>query len=250
MKKIFLSSIVFILAFIPLASDAQLINFGKPSRFIDIDAKVLLGGSYLTQNYKSCYSQIADVDNSMEFAWGLGVGAKLHITSFVGIGTELNYLMNKSRTDLTINGAGAHGVSNAFIKNSYQTFNIPIFVTFNFNIAPKVKWNVDGGMYLAYGVGGKRKASVYSAQVNPVSGLLEMIETESKARFFNDEKAFINTYHRVDRGIHIATGLTFAEKFSIGIRAQFGLRNIARTDDAIRPSSHNIGFFGTIGYRL
>ncbi len=249
MKKLLKSILAITMMLIPFASEGQLVMTGKPVKFLDLDTHLLVGGSYITQNYKSCYPQITDVNNSMGFAWGVGFGVKMNFTSFVGLGTEINYLFNSGNMDLAVTGSESTNVSNVFIRNRYRAFNIPIFISFNFNLAPRVKWNVDGGIYLQNGSGGSQKATIYNVMVNDL-GQLMMTQTTSKADFYNDPKAFINSYRNFDWGLHIATGLKLAEKYSLGLRMEYGLRNVSVSQGIVKPSTHNLGLFGTIGYHF
>lgn len=250
MKKKFVSiiAILFCVA-LSFQSNAQLIVHGKAQKFLDLDAHLLLGGSYVTQNYKSCYPQITDLNNSMGFAWGIGLGAKLNFTSFVGLGTEFNYLHNSGKMDLAVTSETNQNVSNVFIENNYRTVDVPVFMTFNFNLAPSVKWNVDGGVYFDFGTGGKQKATIYNAKVNEL-GELMTTKTQVKSNYYDDNKAFINSYRDFDMGLHIATGLTFANKISVGVRGHFGFRNVANSNGIVKPRAHNIGLFATAGYHF
>lgn len=249
MKKFFHLLVAVAAMLVPFQGEAQLVVSGKPSKFLDMDTHLLLGGSYVTQNYKSCYSQITDVNNSMGFAWGLGFGVKLNFTSFVALGTEINYLFNSGDMDLAITGSESTNVSNVFIRNRYRTFNIPVFISFDFNLAPRVKWNVDGGLFFTMGSGGSQKATIYNVKVNDL-GQLMMTQTTSKAGYYNDSKAFINSYRDFDYGLHLATGLTLAGRYSLGLRGEIGFRNVALSDGLVKPSNHNITLFGTLGYHF
>ena len=68
-------------------------------------------------------------------------------------------------------------MSNVFIKNNYRTFNVPIFASFTFNLAPRVKWNADGGIFMSFGIGGKQKATIYNAKVNELGQLVQTYRT-------------------------------------------------------------------------
>ncbi|MBD5335670.1 MAG: PorT family protein [Duncaniella sp.] len=238
------SLLILSLVILPFAVNAQV----KPAqRFLDTEVHLLLGGSYVTNNYKSVYSEISDLNNSMGFAWGLGMGARFNISSFISLGTELNYLHNTGKMDMAVTADGKPYVSNVFIKNSYSSFNVPVYIRFNFDLANGVRWNVDGGFYLDFGTGGSQKTTTYNASVNDLGQLITDISYQ-KTGYYDDDKAFLNSYHKFDSGLHIATGLTFVNKITLGLRSQFGLRNAANSEGIVKPSSHNIHLFGTVGY--
>ncbi|MCM1076690.1 MAG: PorT family protein [Bacteroides sp.] len=228
------------------------LNTDKTPAFLESEVHLLLGGSYVTDNYMSSYSQISDLNNSMGFAWGLGVSVKFNLSSLVGLGTELNYLRNSGKMDMAITTSDAEGlinVSNVFIKNSYRSLNVPVYVRFGFDVARNVKWNVDGGMYFDFGTSGSQKSTIYTARVNEL-GQLATVITPQKTDYYNDDKAFLNSYRSFDTGLHLATGLTFKRKISIAVRGQFGFRNVAQSEGIVKPNSHNIRLFATIGYVL
>lgn len=247
MKKIITAFLVLIALLLPAGASSQLINYGKPDKFIETQVHLLMGGSYVTENYKSCYPQISDVNNSMGFAWGLGFRAKFNLSSFIGLGTEFNYLRNTGKTDFAITKDDEPNVSNVFVKNSYRTFNVPIFASFTFNLAPSVKWTADGGLFMTFGIGGSRKATTYNAQVNDLGQLVTKITTQ-KADYYKSDKAFLNSYRDFDMGLHLGTGLSFMNKISLGFRCQFGFRNVAMSSGIVKPNSHNVDIFATAGY--
>ncbi len=250
MKKIFTAAVIAVAALLfPTAVKSQLIVYGKPDKFFETQVHLLAGGSYVTENYKSCFPAVSDVNNSMGFAWGVGFRAKFNLTSFVGLGTELNYLRNSGKLDLAVTQEGEANVSNVFIKNNYRTFNVPIFASFTFNLAPRVKWNADGGIFMSFGIGGKQKATIYNAKVNELGQLVTNI-SHPTADYYKSDSGFINSYRDFDMGLHLGTGLTFMNKISLGVRCQFGFRNVAMgTSAAIKtPNSHNVNVMATAGY--
>lgn len=249
MKKTSLAITLLFLLMLPLTARAQFINYGKADKFIDIEARLLLGGSYVTNNYMDCYREISDLNSSMGTAWGLGVGVKFNISNFVSLGTEFNYLRNSGKMDMSVTADGKTNVSNVFLKNSYRTIDIPIFMSFNFNLASNIRWNADGGIYLDFGTSGKQKATIYNATVNDL-GQLTTSTTHQKTDYYNNDKAFLNSFRTFDSGLHLATGLTFIDKISVGVRGQFGFRNVAQSNGLVKPNSHNIKLFATIGYHF
>lgn len=229
----------------PAVAHSQLIDYGKADKFIETEVHLLAGGSYVTENYKSCYPKISDVNNSMGFAWGVGARVQFNISSFVGIGTEFNYLRNTGKMDMAV--LGEQRVSNIYLKNTYRTINIPIFASFTFNLANDVKWIADGGLFLNFGTGGKQKYTEYMAEINPLGQLITEV-IHHKWDYYKNNKTFINSYRDFDMGLHLGTGMKFFDKVSVGVRFQFGFRNVAMSDGLVKPNSHNIGVLATAGY--
>ncbi len=251
MKK-YLLAIAAILLLIPGSAKAagpDFIDYGKSSDFIDIDAHLLFGGSYVTNNYASCYSEISDMNSTMGFAYGIGLGVKFNITNFFGIGTGLNYTRNAGKMDMVTTNEGSTNVSNVFIRDRYRSVDLPAYASFTFNLASRVKWNVDGGIYLGFGMGGSRRWTVYNAKINEIGQLITS-KLDNKSGYYDDSKAFINSYKKFDWGLHIGTGLTFYEKISVGLYTNIGCKNVAKSTGIVRPSAHNFNFFAAVGYHF
>lgn len=248
MRKFIAATLAVIAMLMPAVAQSQLIHYGKPDKFIETQVHLLMGGSYVTENYKSCFKEISDVNNSMGFAWGVGFRAKFNITSFVGIGTELNYLRNTGKMEIST--VTTNQVTNNSVKNNFRTFNIPIFASFTFNLAPSVKWTADGGLFMSLGIGGKQKVTTYTAMMNDLGQLITAGPVTQKKDYYKDDNGFLNSYRDFDMGLHLGTGLSFMNKVSIGVRCQFGFRNVAMSTSTakVTPNSHNVNIFATAGY--
>ncbi|MDE6377143.1 MAG: PorT family protein [Duncaniella sp.] len=210
-------------------------------------AHVLVGGSYLTENYRSCFHEISDLNTVMGPAGGLGVGVRFNLRSFLGLGTELNFTRNSDKMDIAVVGDDNRSVSNVFQRNVYWRLDIPVYLSYITRFGAKVEWNVDAGLYYAYGTGGSQKNNIYHTTTNDL-GQLMMSMTSYDTGFYNDPKAFINYYRRGDIGLHLATGLTFASHLRVGVRAHIGMSNAARTTGIVRPKCHNMDFMAMLGW--
>lgn len=218
-------------------------------KFLDIEGRLLLGGSYVTANYLDCYPEITDMNNSMGFAWGVGVGVKFNLSQTIGLGTELNYLRNSGKMDMAVIADGKADVSNVFIKNSYRSLNVPVYVSFGYDIASNVRWNIDAGLFFDLGTSGSQTTTIYNATLNDLGQLATAIN-RYKTGYYSNSKAFLNSYRNFDTGFHLATGLTFMRKVTVGLRGQFGLRNVALSEGIVKPTSRNLRVFATIGYKI
>lgn len=244
-----LLTLIFITSFTAKAVSPTFIDYGKPKSFIAIDAHILFGGSYVTNNYTDCYSEITDINSTMGFAYGVGATVKFNFSNFIGLGTQFNYLLNKNKMDMAVTRDGAPNVSNVFIRNSYRYIDIPVYMSFTFNLASRIQWLAEGGIYFAYGTGGKQTSTIYNAKVNDLGQLISNTQTH-KAGYFDDSKAFINSYDKSDFGLHIGTGLSFYDKISINVFTHIGLSNAAKSTGIVKPSAHNFNVFCSVGYRL
>lgn len=218
-------------------------------RFINLDVHALAGGSYTTNNYMDCFSEISDMNSSMGPSFGLGVGAALRLGSHWSLGTEANFSRNSRRMDLAVAGAGKPSVSNVFQRNSYWEIDVPLYMRWRMAMGDNIDWSVDLGMYYAYGTGGTQRNTIYDAKTNDL-GQLITTRTNLESGYYNDAGALVNSYRRGDIGFHIATALTFARHFTVGVRTHLGLKNVAYSRGIVDPSCHNITIHGVMGWRF
>ncbi|MBD5271374.1 MAG: PorT family protein [Bacteroides sp.] len=215
--------------------------------FINIYAQALIGGSYLTENYRKCFHEISDLNTVTGPAGGLGLGARFNIRPHLGLGTEINFTRNSDKMDMAVVGDDNRSVSNVFQRNVYWRLDFPVYLSYITGLGSNVKWNVDAGLYYAYGTGGSQKNNIYHTTSNDL-GQLMMSVSSYDTGFYNDPKAFINYYRRGDIGFHIATGLTFGAHLRVGIRSHIGMSNAARTAGLVCPTSHNMDFLAMLGW--
>ncbi len=225
------------------------VDFSRADNFLELRAYALGGGSTVTQNYISCFPQITELNVSMGTAAGLGAGAQFVFTDFLSLGTELNFLVNDYSVDLAIMGANMSSVSSVFLKNRFYALDIPVFMSARFNVSNGVRWNVDGGMFYSYGLGGHQKQHIYDSRINDLGQLVMQVD-RTETDFYNDAAAFIHSSKRGDIGLHLATGLTFGRHLFIGLRTQIGFKNVAKTDGITVPSVHNFNVLVQAGYKF
>lgn len=216
-------------------------------KFINVNLHIIGGASYVTNNYVSCFPEVSDLNSSMGPAIGLGAEVACRVGRRFALGTALNFVRHSRRMDMAVAGGGKPSVSNVFQSNTYYNFEIPFFLRWEVRIAPGVRWNIDGGLYYAYGTGGKQKNTIYDAKVNDL-GQLMMTRTQLDAGYYDDDNAFVNSYRRGDIGAHIATGLRFNSHLTVGVRSHIGIKDIARSTGLVNPSAHNIDLMALVGW--
>lgn len=249
MKKIIALTAALLCMLSSMAS-TPFINYGKPARFIDLNGHLSVGGSGITQNYASAFPQISELAVNMGTAVGFGAGARLNFTDFLGLGCQVNFLINNYKTNTAVTDEAVTSLTNVFVKNHYYTLNFPVYVTFGFNLGSSVKWNVDAGAYYSRGLTGTSDATYYSAQVNPMGQLIST-RVRQESKYYNSSASFIASSHRNDIGLHVGTGLTFMRTLMLGVSVQIGFKNVAHAYDAvIRPNVHNYNVLGTLGWQF
>lgn len=231
------------------AYSQEFISFAPARQFLEVDVHLLGGGSGITQNYASCFSEIREINNSMGGSYGAGAGAVFGLNTFLGLGTEFNLLVNHSRTDMGVSNDDATSVSNVFLRNRYCYANIPVFMSFRFHVLGPIRWNIDAGLFYQYGISGSQSQTIFNSVINDLGQLVPRV-VKSKPDYFNSKDTFIHSYRRSDIGLHLSTALQFGRHFAIGARIQFGFKNVARTDGIVCPRIHNYDFHAMAAYKF
>lgn len=245
-----LSLIVIIAALSVSASAQEFVDHSRTSKLIEVQLHGFVGGSFLTDNYMSLFPVIRELDTTMGVSYGMGAGGTINFRDFFGVGTELNFIANYNRASIFTSNFNIQSSSNLFLRNTYYIINVPLFLTWRFNIANGVRWNIDLGAYYSYGVGGYQKQSLYRSLVNEL-GQLVYQQDKFKPHFFNSDGTFQNRFYRGDLGAHVATGLTFHRHFFLGARAQIGIKNIAYVENGIStPEVHTVSFLIQVGWKF
>lgn len=248
MRRFFLA--LFSTLLLTAMASTPLVSTGRTARFIDVDVHALVGGTLVTQNFASCFPSISELSVNMGPSYGIGFGASLNFNDFIGLGCEVNALLNYYKMTLAVADNEATSITNTFIRNHFFTANFPVFIRLKFNLGGNVRWIIDGGAYYTYGLGGRQKTTMYSAHVNELSQLIT-VTTSSRSPYYNSPDAFICSSYRGDIGLHLATSLLVSRRFSIGVRTQIGFKNQAHLFNGVKtPNVHNIGFQVTGGYHF
>lgn len=228
------------------------VDFSRADHFLDIGVHGIGGAHVVTENYMGCFSEISEMNTSAGPAVGVGVSVVFGLHDWFGVGTQLNLIYRRFRSNMAVTNENITSVSNIFLRNHTTTVNIPVFVQFRFNAASNVRWKVDTGMYYSYGVAGRQKQSIYTSQVNSLGQLVNN-RISNKVPFYNSSETFINSYHRGDIGLHLGTSLEFSRRFSVGGFVQMGLKNVACIPGNVGikcPNIHNLTYCLTIGCNL
>lgn len=232
-----------------MASAVKFCDHGSASRFMEVEIHAMFGGTGLLNNYAGNFSEIRESTSSMGKGWGVGATAEFGLSNFFAFGTQINMIVSNSSLDMAVSNAEATTSSNIFLRNRAYYLNFPVYASFRFNLAQKIRWNIDGGLYYSYGFGGSQKQTIYHSSVNELGDLVNRVVT-AKPSFFNNGQTFINSFYRGDIGLHLATGLTFNARWHLGLMSQIGFKNISHTTGLKNPRIHNLNVMMTLGYRF
>lgn len=225
------------------------ISFAPPRQFVELDLHLLGGTTGITQNYQGSFPQIRELNASMGAGYGVGAGAVFGFSSFLGLGTQLNLNLCHNKLNIAVSNDDITSVSNIFISNRYLYANIPVYLSFRFNLLGSLRWNVDTGFYYSYGLTGKQKQTIYNSTVNELGQLVPRV-VETKPDYFHSDATFINAYNRSDIGLHLATGLQFGRHITLGCQFQIGFKNVAYTSGIVNPNIHNLSLLASLGYKF
>lgn len=223
----------------------------QAQRFFETDIHLMVGGSTVMQNYTSCFPEIRELSSSMGTGWGVGLSAELGLRSYLALGTQINLLASSNRVDFAISNENATSVSNVFLKNRFYYLNFPVYLSFKLALTPSVRWNVDGGFYYSYGVGGHQRQAAYTSIVNPMGQLITR-STVTHPAYFENDGTFINRFLRGDIGLYAATSLTVRTHYSVGVRTMVGFKNTSTVgENGIKnPRIQNLNLMMVLGYKF
>lgn len=233
----------------PVASPADMLDFGPARKFIDIDVHAIVGGSTILQNYKGSFKEIKNLDASVGLTGGVGARATLGFRDYLGLTTEANFLIRNYDMNMVVGSLSSGTLSGVKLDNDIYIVNIPICLTLRLNVSGKVKWHVDFGGYYSYGFYGRQRQDIFVATTNAL-GELVTVQSKVNTDYFNSESTFLNSFRRSDYGVHLATFLDFGPHLRVGARMQVGLKNVSYTLGIVNPSVHNFDFGGSVGYRF
>lgn len=224
-------------------------DFSRAKKMLEVDVHAMGGISSVFQNYKSHFPQIQNLNVNLGESVGAGFRAVFGLRGYLGFGTALDITTNSYNIDMAVIGNDNASMSAVFLDNRTYTVNVPVFVSFRFNVDKSVRWSVDAGMYYSYGFAGKQKQRIYRAEINAMDELVPQVEL-TKTDYYHSPATFINGYNRGDLGVHIATYINFGPHLVVGARYQIGCKNSSRALGVINPSIHNQYFHGVVGYRF
>lgn len=179
----------------------------------------LAGFSQMTWNAKLGMSMtnLSNTDADMKVGYTVGVGLDYQFT-------DMWYL----QSGLNITGKGAKA-GDLKIKTHY--LEIPVLAAAKFDVSDNMKFVVNAGPYLAFGMGGKLE------------------EGNASMKVFSKEDGMEEALmKRFDLGLQYGVGLELSDKYLINLTGQYGFIDPFKGDSG--ESSHNIAFMIGVGYRF
>lgn len=207
------------------------------------------GLSSIVNNYATVIDGITDFLQSPGCAMRAGLDVRFNIRNSFGIGTGLEGGINNSRFAMSIVNGNTGTISSAYISHHFYDINVPLYLSWRFNIGSRMQWNLDVGTYFSYGLGGTMKARGYNTGHNSI-GQPVVNHVSYSNGYFDADRPYINGVKREDYGPRIATGLVYKNRFSFNVVYQVGLRNLSINPGAIDVKYRNMSLIFQIGYTL
>lgn len=220
---------------------------GRPAKLLDINPHIGVGMSSIIQNYGSAVPGLSDFLLSPGCLIGAGVDVRFAIRNSFGIGTGLEFGINNLRYSMSIIDGGTGSISSMYVRSHFYTASVPLYLTTRFNIGRTIKWNVDFGVYLAKGLGGKTKIIGYASGMNSLDQPI-VTHASYTVDYFNADDTLINGVKDFDWGPRIATGLTYKHRYTLNAVLQVSAPNLASNKGVLDIKYRNINLEFQVGY--
>ncbi|MBQ9076652.1 MAG: outer membrane beta-barrel protein [Muribaculaceae bacterium] len=238
--------LVAVMAVKAMAGEKPFFDTTRSDDFIEVELHAMVGATTVGENYADCIDALNELHVTPGCGIGLGASVRFVIRDFLALGTQMDFRINNSRYDMTL-VTPSERMSTVYLSNHSYDVNLPIFMSFRFNVADNVRWYADGGVFFALGFGGYQKADIYNTYNNSL-GQMVTSHVHEKHEYFRDEFPVIHNVADFDIGLHFATGLVFNRHYTAGVAMQIGLRDLADDTPVFAPEMRNRSCMLKIGY--
>ena len=250
-KKLLLPTMFLLSAALTMNGDngAAFFDVSPATRLISAGIHVSDGITTIRQNYTSQIGSVGSFTLTPGNSFAVGVSAVMNINSFIGIGTGLDFSINNYYYSLTLlNENGISGtLTSMYSSNRYTSIDIPVYAQFSFNIGSSVRWVNRLGIFYSRGLGGYTDNSTYRSATNEL-GQSFVYHSTHNTDYFNAEDGLINRIINYDYGLHVATGLSIADHYYIGVQVNTGMKNVAKNFGVFDTKVRTLGALVKIGY--
>lgn len=194
----------------------------------------LAGFSQMTWNAKVGMSMtnLANSEADMKVGYTVGVGLDYQFTDMWYLQSGLNITSKGSKSSYSEEGFD--------VKTTLTThyLEIPVLAAAKFDVSDNMKFVVNAGPYLAFGLGGKEKY-----EVGDVSESYKVFSKEE-----GEDEALMK---RFDLGLQYGIGLELSEKYLINLTGQYGFISPYNYPDGYDgDKAKNLAFMISVGYRF
>lgn len=165
-------------------------------------------------------------------SWGTGfeggVVADIMIREWFGIQPGLFY-QSRSNNYTHILGSGTSQIVNAG-HTLYYSFYVPVLFEAKFNVTERLRWSLEAGPYLSFGVGHNDNG-------------VRIVPTPEEP--YNHD--YFDNHKKNQMGLKIGTGLELDSHYYLGIHYMGGFGNAWKAEK-VNYSGHNKAWTFTLGY--
>lgn len=232
------------------AQEVPFFDTSKPDRILTFGIRVGLNSSGVSTNYMSIQPELIQSNFYWRSGGQAGGVVDLHIRNFFAI--QVGCFWENRSYDCTLMAAAAEEdyMGSLYTHARFNYVNLPVLLSFRFNLLPQAVWQVDAGCYYAYGISGKKEMDSYIAFGESEGQLVFDHALSSPSYFGADPKEFL-AVNRADFGLKLGTGLTFFDRYVVGVYYQRSIKNVAKNYEG-GPDYHlrNCSWSVNIGYNF
>ena len=249
MSKIFLTIASLMLVALPLkAASADFVDTDSPEAYIpSVELHGGVGVSTVFQNYRSEIDGCSDFFLTPGCQGIVGATVELPVRNFFSVGTGLDFAFSRYTWSMTVVDASKGTLTSIYSRNNYTSIDIPVYMSFKFNLGTRVRWVNELGFYLSQGIGGTSKYKAYVSSTNSL-GQSQVTSNELERKYYKDSDPLINGVNRTDYGLHLATGMLFNGHWSVKAVMRSGFCDMARNHGVLDVRLRNFSASLRLGY--
>lgn len=204
---------------------AQFFDTSKPDDFFRLGVRVGVNMSNVSAGGKN-------FDDDSHDSWGTGfdagIVADISFRDWLALQPGIFY-QSRSNNYTHITGVGADQQI-AVGHTLYYSFYIPIMATARFNVTEKLRWSLEAGPYVSFGVGHNDAG----LKVAP-----------SPEEYF--DRGYFCRHEKTTMGLKMGTGLELLDHYYLGVHYMGGFGNAWKEPGV---SGHNKAWTFTLGYNF
>jgi opacity protein-like surface antigen len=248
LKEIALATMA-IAAMMP-AKAADFIDASKPEKQIEIGARLGINTANQSVNFDEIFSNVKQGMTDWRTGFDAGVVVDLNLTNFFTLQPGFILQDRAYRYSVAAADKSTGALSEMFGSTRSTNLQIPMLASLRFNVAEKVRWQVDFGPYISLGLGGHNKIESYKNTVDNTAIKIEY--TNYSNDFYGDSDGKIVGNKKFDWGLKMGTGFTYNRIYYFGIHYSAGCRNVGQkhSDFNANPNVKNKEWDFSIGYNF
>lgn len=229
-KSLLISLLTLVASATVSAHEHAFFDTSRPQKVLTFGLRAGMNSSGMQTNYLKLQPEL--IHGNFYWRSGMQIGgvADLHIRNYFAIEVGL-YWENKGY-DCSMMAATAEDdyMSSMYGHMRHNDLSVPVMLSFRLNVLPQAMYHIDIGGYWTYGIGGKKNLKSYFAY-GAQDGQLVFDQMETEANYYGSNPKDFLSVDRTDLGLRVGTGLTFFNRYFVGVYYQHSLKNIAQNFD-------------------